>query len=174
VSIREIRVKSFCGNNFGVLAAGFGNWMAMSKRVSLLILFAAAFVAGAQTQPITATIDAGQTGAPISKYVYGQFIGHSGGVINNGIWAEMLNDRKFYYPVIAQAPASTPARGRSALRHWIPIRLDESVVMDTNHPSAGEHPPLEKAGRGRSAWNPAGRIGGAPGQILHRTNCTGG
>lgn len=37
--------------------------------------------------------------APISKYVYGQFIEHLGRCIYGGIWAEMLADRKFYYGV---------------------------------------------------------------------------
>jgi alpha-N-arabinofuranosidase len=46
-----------------------------------------------------ATIDVSKTGAPISKYIYGQFIEHLGRCIYQGIWAEMLEDRKFYYPV---------------------------------------------------------------------------
>jgi len=47
----------------------------------------------------TVTIDAGKTKAPISKYIYGQFIEHLGRCIYGGIWAEMLEDRKFFYPV---------------------------------------------------------------------------
>jgi len=43
------------------------------------------------------TIDASVTKPPISKYIYGQFIEHLGRCINGGIWAEMLEDRKFYY-----------------------------------------------------------------------------
>jgi len=46
-----------------------------------------------------ARIDAAKTGAPISKYIYGQFIEHLGRCIYQGIWAEMLEDRKFFYPV---------------------------------------------------------------------------
>ena len=46
-----------------------------------------------------AVIDASKTGAPISKYIYGQFIEHLGRCIYQGIWAEMLEDRKFFYPV---------------------------------------------------------------------------
>ncbi len=45
------------------------------------------------------TIDAAKTLAPMSKYIYGQFIEHLGRCIYQGIWAEMLEDRKFYYPV---------------------------------------------------------------------------
>jgi alpha-L-arabinofuranosidase len=39
------------------------------------------------------TIDASKTGASISKYVYGQFLEHIGGIVNNGLWADMLADR---------------------------------------------------------------------------------
>jgi alpha-L-arabinofuranosidase len=46
-----------------------------------------------------AAIDATQTLAPISKYIYGQFIEHLGRCIYQGIWAEMLEDRKFFYAV---------------------------------------------------------------------------
>ncbi len=49
-----------------------------------------------------AAIDAATTLAPISKYIYGQFIEHLGRCIYQGIWAEMLEDRKFYYGVGAK------------------------------------------------------------------------
>ena len=45
------------------------------------------------------TVDAAKKGVPLSKYVYSQFIEHLGRCIYGGIWAEMLEDRKFYYPV---------------------------------------------------------------------------
>ena len=41
----------------------------------------------------------GATRAPMSKYIYGQFIEHLGRCIYGGIWAEMLEDRKFFYGV---------------------------------------------------------------------------
>lgn len=37
--------------------------------------------------------------APVSPYIYGQFIEHLGRCIYQGIWAEMLEDRKFYQAV---------------------------------------------------------------------------
>ena len=46
-------------------------------------------------------IDASKAGAPINPFIYGQFIEHLGRCIYGGIWAEMLEDRKFYYPVTA-------------------------------------------------------------------------
>jgi len=42
-------------------------------------------------------LDAADTGEPVSKYIYGQFIEHLGRCIYGGIWAEMLEDRKFFY-----------------------------------------------------------------------------
>ena len=53
-------------------------------------------------QKISVAIDTDKTGEPISKYIYGQFIEHLGRCIYGGIWAEMLEDRKFFYPVGAK------------------------------------------------------------------------
>ena len=47
----------------------------------------------------TVKIDVKQSVEQISPYIYGQFIEHLGRCINGGIWAEMLEDRKFFYPV---------------------------------------------------------------------------
>jgi len=41
------------------------------------------------------TVDLNRPGAAISPYLYGQFIEHLGRCIRDGIWAEMLRDRKF-------------------------------------------------------------------------------
>jgi alpha-N-arabinofuranosidase len=50
-------------------------------------------------------IDATKVGEPISPLVYGQFIEHLGRCIYGGIWAEMLEDRKFYAAVgAAESP----------------------------------------------------------------------
>ena len=118
-----------------------------ANAMSLLLFGIAPGVTAAESQPIAVTIDASKTHAPISKYVYGQFIEHIGGIINNGLWAEMLDDRKFYYPITSQPPAAAadPARGRRApLRRWTPIGPDESILMDSNKPYVGDHSPLVK------------------------------
>src|SRR5438552_11943382 len=108
----------------------------------LALLFST--LCAAQTQPVHATMDASKTSVPISKYIYGQFLEHIGGIVNNNIWAEMLDDRKFYYPVNSHPPAepSGPTRRRTALRHWMPIGADEFVTMDAVRPYVGEHTPL--------------------------------
>jgi hypothetical protein len=50
----------------------------------------------AQTHTVSVTNGASKAGAPVSKYIYGQFLEHIGSIVNSGIWAEMLDDRKFY------------------------------------------------------------------------------
>jgi len=72
------------------------------------------------------SLDAAKIGEPISKYVYGQFIEHLGRCIYGGIWAEMLDDRKFYWPV-GKAPSPWTKVGR------------DGVEMDEETPFSGEH-----------------------------------
>jgi len=45
------------------------------------------------------SIDPSKTAAPISKYVYGQFVEHLGRSIYGGLWAEMIEDRKFAHEI---------------------------------------------------------------------------
>ena len=101
----------------------------------------------AQAPPVTVAIDVSKTGAPISKYLYGQFLEHGGNIVNEGVWAEMLEDRKFYYPVTSkptEQPAGPAWRRRGPLRHWTPIGGDEFVTMDADHPYTGDHTPSIK------------------------------
>jgi alpha-L-arabinofuranosidase len=120
----------------------------MLKKLSLLILFGAflAFRAPAQP-PISATIDASQTRPPISPLLYGQFIEQLGNVINRGIWAEMVDDRKFYYAITTEPPPGFPTHRRFFRPHrWKPVGPDDSVLMDNNHPYTGVHTPLVRLG----------------------------
>ncbi len=117
--------------------------------VLLAALFVPAF-SSAQATTVHARIDASRTSAPISRYIYGQFLEHIGGIVNNGVWAEMLDDRKFYYPITAHPPAEPPAGPtgprRPPLRRWTPVGPEESVTMDTAAPYVGDHTPLVKLG----------------------------
>ncbi len=74
-------------------------------------------------------IDSGKIGALLSKYIYGQFIEHLGRCIYQGIWAEMLEDRKFFWSV-GQGESPWKAVGDPAL-----------VRMDSAAPFTGEHSP---------------------------------
>ena len=84
-----------------------------------------------ETRPVKpeVIVDTENTGEPISKYIYGQFIEHLGRCIYGGIWAEMLEDRKFYYPL---GDKKTP---------WKVIE-NTTVTMDGQNTFVGEHTPV--------------------------------
>src|SRR5512133_796597 len=76
------------------------------------------------------TVDTTKNGAPISKYIYGQFIEHLGRCIYGGIWAEMLEDRKFWY---------TPGTRESSWK----ISGEQSLLsMDTKDAFTGSQTPV--------------------------------
>jgi len=74
-------------------------------------------------------IDGDKTGRPMSQYIYGQFIEHLGRCIYQGIWAEMLEDRKFFWPV---------GEGESP---WKTVGGPGLVKMDKTKPLTGAHTP---------------------------------
>lgn len=99
-------------------------------------------------------VDAASVGAPISPYVYGQFIEHLGRCIYGGLWAEMLEDRKFFYPVTGEAPAWEMFKPGN--RSWdgagVPYELlvrspwmvlgdKKAITMVRDGAYAGEHSP---------------------------------
>lgn len=108
----------------------------------LLFAFSSTLEARAESESVEATIVATETHPPISKYVYGQFIEHIANIINHGLWAEMLDDRKFYYPVLAEEPKPAPGRfGRTAARRWIAVGPGDQIDMDEANPFVGTHSP---------------------------------
>jgi alpha-N-arabinofuranosidase len=97
-------------------------------------------------EQIVATIDASHTGVPVSRYEYGMFIEHIGNTMYSSLWAEMLDDRKFYFPITSKEPEA-PARPqgnpiRMQLRKWRPVGPDEDVEMDKDNPFVGDQSPL--------------------------------
>ena len=97
---------------------------------------------------ISATINAGKAGHPISDLMFGGFLEHGGNLINYSLWSEVLDDRKFFHAVDSK-PLPAPPAGRrrpmSAMmmsRKWVPVGPDESVTMDTAAPYVGEHSPV--------------------------------
>lgn len=88
----------------------------MFKKYVPVVLFAAVLTASVAAQSavsetrIAVDIDAAKTRPPMSQYLYGQFIEHIGDLVNRSIWAEMLDDRKFYHAINSDAaPAPNPA-----------------------------------------------------------------
>ena len=132
---------------------------------AVVVLLTAAFSraqekAGAGAAANAITIDAQKTKTPISKYVYGQFIEHLGRCIYGGMWAEMLEDRKFFYPVTDDfKPWSTVAdkntrSGFGSFKEltgspWKVIGAKGTVEMLKENPYVGEHTPqIRLAGNG--------------------------
>ena len=96
------------------------------------------------------TIDAGKVGEPMSVNIYSQFIEHLGRCIYGGIWAGMLEDRKFYFPITAEyrpyrslQDTPYPVVGASP---WQILGSADAVRMSTNQPFVGRHTPEVRAG----------------------------
>ena len=88
-------------------------------------------------QEFSVTVDAAQVGTPISRYVYGAFIEHQGRCIYGGVWAEMLRDRKFFYPVDYYFPWGEQKHQSP----WHAIPFDTVVKMDDVAPYVGNWTP---------------------------------
>ena len=92
-------------------------------------------------QTITATIDGTAKGTPISPLIYGMFIEHGGGLLEQGFRAELLDDRKFYFAIGQKGP-TRPGPFRFAARGWQPVGPADAVRMDSAHAYASGHAPL--------------------------------
>ena len=99
-------------------------------------------------------VDASAVGTGISPWIYGQFIEHLGRCIYGGLWAEMLEDRKFFYPVTGEAPAwemyrpgprSWDGEGHPyellVRSPWLVLGERSAVSMAKDAAYAGEHSP---------------------------------
>jgi alpha-N-arabinofuranosidase len=128
--------------------------------LTAIILSGTFSTAAAVGQERSVTIDTGKTGEPISKYIYGQFIEHLGRCIYGGIWAQMLEDRKFYFPITDEYQPYQQRRGRGnrprqqspypviAASPWQIIGEAGSITMVEEDPFVGEHTPLIQPGSG--------------------------
>ncbi len=129
----------------------------MKTRVApfVAVILSLGFIAAAaaqQAEPrvpdrLKVTIDADQTAPPVSKYEFGMFIEHLRTLIYRSLWSEMIDDRKFYFPISSnepEAPAQPqgggPPRGMQ-LRKWRPVGPDEVIVMDKDRPFVGDQSP---------------------------------
>ena len=89
------------------------------------------------------TVNARERAEPVTRYEYGMFIEPIGGLIARTLWAEMLDDRKFFYPIVPEgkdAPAPDSVEGRRGVtyRRWRPIGADTAVTMDSHDPYVGK------------------------------------
>jgi alpha-N-arabinofuranosidase len=115
-----------------------------------LITAAAVLAAGAALSQAPVRIDVSRKSEPISPYVYGQFIEHLGRCIYGGVWAEMVEDRKFYHPVTARFDPWGKSRDDFwntgdylylAASPWRVVGNHETVTMDSARAFTGAHAP---------------------------------
>jgi len=111
--------------------------------IATIAMYGAVAPVAAAVPAIAAQIDLDQQSEAISPYEYGMFIEPIGGLVARSLWAEMLDDRKFYFPVVDAAhdpklPASAEGRPAMALRKWRPIGDTGAVTMPTDNPYVGQ------------------------------------
>jgi len=126
-------------------------WLRVAILSTVASLTTAAPADTATTQP-RITIAATETGQPMAPEIYSQFIEHLGRCIYGGIWAEMLEDRKFYHPVTANyqpyrslQKSAFPVVGASP---WQIIGDAATVTMNPDKPFTGRHSPVVHPGGG--------------------------
>ncbi len=88
-------------------------------------------------------IQAGKTREPMPDLIYGQFIEHLGRSIYGGIWAEMLEDRKFY-----SAVGETRRDREHVPSPWQAIGEAGAVTMVAEGAFVGAHTPQVDLGTG--------------------------
>jgi alpha-N-arabinofuranosidase len=120
--------------------------MVVGLTAALVLSARAEEAGGPASRPAVAevSIDASRVGEPISPYIYGQFIEHLGRCIYGGIWAEMLEDRKFYFPVPADKDIWRLTREQArvlAASPWKVIGPPGTVEMVKPDAFVGDHSP---------------------------------
>jgi alpha-N-arabinofuranosidase len=103
-----------------------------------------------KAESVTVKLDLNDRGADINPFIYGQFIEHLGRCIYGGIWAEMLEDRKFYFPItrnysphVSLTDTDYPVVGASP---WEIVGDASLVTMVEKDPFVGDHTPHLKKG----------------------------
>jgi len=128
--------------------------MSTCKFVSTLVLLLSAFTAcraqqaGNVPKEIMAKIDPTSKTEPIPGYIYGKFIENLenedvGNLVDDCLWSEMLDDRKFFYPADLKEKL-IPINTREKINQWKPLNNPDAVIMDSINPYIGVHSPKIK------------------------------
>jgi alpha-L-arabinofuranosidase len=96
----------------------------------------------ARTLKPTIAFDVAKTREPMPDLIYGQFIEHLGRSIYGGIWAEMLEDRKFY-----SAVGETRRDKTFVPSPWQAVGGAGAVTMIKENAFVGEHTPQVDLGQ---------------------------
>src|SRR5579871_334162 len=117
----------------------------LSPVIRLVAIWVAALgapAAVASNKAINVAIDVTRASEPVTRYEYGMFIEPIGGLISRTLWAEMLDARKFYYPVLpegqdAPVPRGVEGRPGTSYRRWRPVGGPYAVSMNRHDPYTG-------------------------------------
>ena len=90
---------------------------------------------------LSASINTSQTSDAVTKYEFGQFIEHIAKTMYTSLWAEMIDDRKFFFPITAKEPQTRPGGFGGQMRRWTSVGLDE-IEMDKKAPFVGDQSPV--------------------------------
>ena len=104
---------------------------------------------------IEATVHLDQEGAPIHPFVHGMFTELLGNMFENGIWAEMLSDRKFFYPV-DNSETLNPRNSRRHQLRWRPVGPESAIRMDKENAYVGKQSPIISLDSGKAGIRQAG------------------
>ncbi|GLB48318.1 carbohydrate binding domain-containing protein [Neptunitalea lumnitzerae] len=101
------------------------------------------YVNAQQSKQLTAVIDVSQKQPPIADKLFGMFIENLGNedvgnITDDCLWAELLDDRKFFYPVDT-LPTLFPKNRKEAINQWYP--MNAKVFMDEANAYVGKHSP---------------------------------
>jgi Alpha-L-arabinofuranosidase len=106
----------------------------------------------AAAKAIAATVDVGKTAPAINPFIYGGFLEHIANLMNNSLWSEVLDDRKFFYAVDSK-PEPKPEGMRRMMpqpNRWTSVGGAADVSMDTVTPYVGAQTPVVRLA-GKSA-----------------------
>jgi alpha-N-arabinofuranosidase len=108
------------------------------------------FTVSGYAQNQRATIDISQTKDRIEDKLFGMFMENLGNqdvgnLTDDCLWAELLDDRKFFYPVDT-IEALTPINKKEKINQWVPV--GNAVIMDSSEPYVGRHSPKVTTAKG--------------------------
>ncbi|MDH6342757.1 alpha-N-arabinofuranosidase [Parabacteroides sp. PFB2-12] len=108
--------------------------------IALLAVHVSMFGQATPAKDIEATVHLEQTNAPIHPFMYGMFTELLHNMFENGIWAEMLSDRKFFYAV-DNSETLEPRNTRRHQLRWRPVGAASGVTMDKDNVYVGKQSP---------------------------------
>ena len=113
----------------------------MFAAAALLLGSAGAVTAQQVPDHLSVSINTTQTSDAVTKYEFGQFIEHIVKTMYSSLWAEMIDDRKFFFPITAKEPAQGPRGFGGQMRRWTSVGVDE-IEMDKKAPFVGDQSPV--------------------------------